>query len=132
MNHLRVHWKAIALLLLIAVGLVTAVSLLSSPAGRYCDDSIGATGHPYWSFSSGEVQIVACSEHIHQGSYYRSGNDWVWVSDYQAEKFGPQTNLIEVHLSGISIIHGDDREERRRCWHFWMNSEGPLWHSWCK
>lgn len=132
MNHLRVHWKAIALLLLIAVGLVTAVSLLSSPAGRYCDDSIGATGHPYWSLSGGEVQVVACGEHTHEGSYFRSGKDWVCVNDYQAKKFGLQTNLIEVHLSGISITHGDYREERRRCWHFWMNSEGPLWHSWCK
>ena len=104
--------------------------MVSSPRGRYCDDRIGAVGHPYWQFAEGKVDVVACGELIHHGSYSHAPGGWIWINDFKAEKLGLQTNRIELHWWGISTGQGLDRLEFHRCRHFWMNSRGPLWHPW--
>ncbi len=110
---------------LAATGLVTT----SSPRGRYCDDRIGAIGHPYWLFSGGKVAVVACGHHNPSGTYGRNQGRWVWVSEHKAGEFA-STNRLEVHWWGLAVGDQPNQDSLRRCWHFWMNSHGPLWDPW--
>jgi len=130
MNYLRVHWKRFAVLSAVFGLGATGLIIASSPRGRFCDNRIGAVGHPYWRFSDGRVGIVACGQYEPHGTYRQTGSGWIWINDYKAEKYGPQTNQLELHWWGMSIGPGPGRSEFHRCWHLWMNSHGPLWHPW--
>jgi hypothetical protein len=135
MAWIRAHGRRIAFWLL-ATGFAVCVlfvgAALSSPAGRYCDDRIGALGHPYWLFSAGRVDLVMCGQHQRHGTYQRTQNGWVWINDFGGERLGIATNCLELHWWGLTVVERPKQESLRRCWHFWMNSHGPLWHAWDK
>jgi hypothetical protein len=119
----RKKWKRVAAL--VALILFAAPLVLVFSWGRYCDDRIGAVGHPYYRITNGTLELVACGQHIPQGTVFRTSHGWVCLASHNGVT---TTNDLKFDLWGFTAGERPDQLEVRRCWHFWMNSSGPLWH----
>ncbi len=120
------------MIVLVVAGIVSIVSLavaiLSSPVGRFCDDRIGAIGHPYWQFTDGKLYLWTCGQRTFEGTYRRTASGWEVIS--VSKKGVTNTSPLEVHWWGLATGVPPDQYSCHRCWHLWMNSSGPLWHPW--
>jgi hypothetical protein len=96
--------------------------------GRYCDSHIGAIGHPYFQFIDGKVYVVACGERTLEATYRWTANGW--EATPIPSKGVTNTSPIEFHWWGVVAGQPPDQTTFHRCWHFWMNSHGPLWNPW--
>ena len=131
-----IHWlksqkrKALVTVLCgCGVGVLALVALFLAQ-GRFCDPYMGAVGHPYWEFSDGKMQVVACGQRLpSNGVYQRTSGGWVLFMNHYGRK---NTNHLEFHLRGVTIGSPPNQMFLPRCWHFWMNSRGPLWAPWDK
>ncbi len=118
-------WKRVAALA-ISVILAAPVVIVFS-WGRYCDDRIGALGHPYYRFANGSLELVACGQHIPQGTFQRTRHGWVCLT---SEHGVTTAKTLRFALWSFTAGQPPDQLKVGRCWHFWMNSHGPLWHPW--
>jgi hypothetical protein len=71
------------------------------------------------------LELVACGQHIPQGTVFRTSHGWVCLASHNGVT---TTNDLKFDLWGFTAGERPDQLEVRRCWHFWMNSSGPLWH----
>jgi hypothetical protein len=94
--------------------------------GRYCDPYVGAVGHPYWQFTHGKVYSVVCGQQTLMGTYRRAPGGWEAVS---VSRSGV-TNTWPLEFHWSRVVMGQPPMSFPRCWHFWMNSHGPLWNPW--
>jgi len=115
----------VAVLACCAVGVLAGLGLFLAQ-GRYCDPYVGAVGHPYWQFPGGKVYHVVCGQRELMGTYRRTAGGWEAVSI--SSNGVTNTWLLDFHWS--RVVMGEPPMSFPRCWHFWMNSHGPLWDPW--
>jgi hypothetical protein len=112
---------------LLLVGCVLAIpAVLFVRQGRFCAVGIGAIGHPYFQYVDGKAYLVACGERTLEGTYRRTASGWETIS--VSRKGATNTSPLEFHWWGV--VMGEPPMSFPRCWHFWMNSRGPLWNPW--
>ena len=107
------------------LGVIVGIGLFLAQ-GHYCAPQIGAVGHPYWQFADGKVYLVVCGQRTLEGAYRRTARGWEAVS--VARNGVTNTSPLDLHWS--RVVMGQPPMSFPRCWHFWMNSRGPLWNPW--
>jgi hypothetical protein len=107
---------------LCGVGALAGLGLFFAQ-GRYCDPYVGAVGHPYWQFTNGKVYSVVSGRRSVEGTYGHTAGGWEAVS--VSPKGVTNTSPLGFHWS--RVVLGEPSITLPRCWHFWMNSHGPLW-----
>ena len=120
----RRKFYSMALLLIgCALLILTAVYLRQ---GRFCAVGIGAIGHPYWQYVDGKAYSVVGGKRTLEGYYRRTAGGW--ESFYISGNGVTNTSPLEFHWWSVTM--GEPPMSFPRCWHFWMNSRGPLWNPW--
>ena len=132
LSRLLMRWKntrwrkvLLALLSCCVFGALVGIGLFLAQ-GRYCNRYVGAVGHPYFQFTGGNVYSVVCGQRKLEGHYRRTASGWEAIS---VSRDGT-TNSSPLDLRWSRVVMGELTFPR--CWHFWMNSHGPLWDPWDK
>ena len=119
----RTRKVLMVLLVCCAVGALAGLGMFLAQ-GRYCDPYVGAVGHPYWQIAHGKACHVVCGQRELLVPYRRTARGWEAAS---VSRDGI-TNTWPLDLHWSRVVMGEPPMSFPRCWHFWMNSHGPLWN----